>query len=105
MKLSSQDTLPPRPKQKPRAICYDLIRHEHVRLRHSFLLVFLTCFVVTAQFDKVIMVVILLNTLTMTFEHYQQTSAWTNFLYAVNILFISIFTLEGLLTAIAACRK
>ncbi|WAR18929.1 SCuncharacterized [Mya arenaria] len=48
----------------------------------------------TQKFDIVIMAVIILNMVTMTMEHYEQTQAFTRGLYWVNFSFIVIFTAE-----------
>ncbi|KAL4238010.1 hypothetical protein ACF0H5_002721 [Mactra antiquata] len=46
------------------------------------------------KFDIVIMVVIMLNMVTMTMEHHNQTDTFTDTLYWVNFSFIVIFTGE-----------
>ena len=53
------------------------------------------------KFDIIIMVVIMLNMLTMTMEHYGQTDTFTTTLYWVNLSFIVIFTCECVMKLLA----
>lgn len=53
------------------------------------------------KFDIVIMVVIMLNMLTMTMEHYNQSKTFTDVLYWVNFSFIVIFTAECIMKLLA----
>ena len=46
------------------------------------------------KFDIFIMIVIMLNMLTMTMEHYGQTDTYTTVLYYINLTFIVVFTVE-----------
>ncbi|KAH3854426.1 hypothetical protein DPMN_096968 [Dreissena polymorpha] len=48
----------------------------------------------TQKFDIFIMVIILLNMLTMTMEHHEQSKEFTAALFWVNLVFIIIFTAE-----------
>ena len=48
-------------------------------------------------FDPVIMAAIILNTIFMMTEHYQQVDGVTDFLYVANLVFLVIFTVEAIL--------
>ena len=49
------------------------------------------------RFDIIIMIVIMLNMLTMTMEHYGQSETYTTVLYYINFTFIVVFTIECLM--------
>ena len=49
------------------------------------------------RFDIIIMIVIMLNMLTMTMEHYGQSDTYTTVLYYINFTFIVVFTIECLM--------
>lgn len=51
--------------------------------------------VITKQFESSVMIVILLNFLAMTLEHYDQNEQFSSILRIVNIAFVAIFTLEA----------
>lgn len=53
------------------------------------------------KFDILIMVVIMLNMVTMTLEHYNQTLTFTNTLYWINFSFIVVFTAECIMKLLA----
>ncbi|XP_053401964.1 sodium channel protein type 4 subunit alpha B-like isoform X1 [Mercenaria mercenaria] len=53
------------------------------------------------KFDILIMIVIMLNMVTMTMEHYGQTETFTDTLYWVNFSFIVIFTAECVMKLLA----
>lgn len=57
------------------------------------------CFDVASHpwFDPAIMAAIILNTVFMMVEHYQQTDAVTDFLYVSNLVFLVVFALEAVL--------
>ena len=52
------------------------------------------------RFDIVIMIVIIMNMLTMTMEHYGQSETYTTVLYYINFTFIVVFTVECLMKLI-----
>ncbi|XP_060573372.1 sodium channel protein type 4 subunit alpha B-like isoform X4 [Ruditapes philippinarum] len=53
------------------------------------------------KFDILIMIVIMLNMVTMTMEHYDQTATFTDTLYWINFSFIVIFTGECVMKLLA----
>lgn len=52
-------------------------------------------------FDIGIMIIIMLNMLTMTLEHYNQSDLFTNVLWFINLTFIVVFTIECVLKLLA----
>jgi len=52
-------------------------------------------------FDVFIMVCILLNTCAMAAEHHGQSQAWTDGLFAVNVMCVTVFTAEAGLRVVA----
>ncbi|KAK3595510.1 hypothetical protein CHS0354_021609 [Potamilus streckersoni] len=70
----------PRPRFLPAAIIFDITTNQ--------------------KFDIAIMVVIIMNMVTMTMEHYGQSAEFENVLHYVNLTFICIFTMECVLKLI-----
>ena len=79
-KLVKSVTLAPlvnRPKSDLRRICYDVITWPF--------------------FDPIVMVLIILNTLMMCTEHYNQSEGFTDFQYHANLIFVVAFGAEAVL--------
>ncbi|XP_066584602.1 sodium channel protein para isoform X5 [Prorops nasuta] len=71
----------PRPRWRPQAIVFEIVTDK--------------------KFDMIIMLFIGLNMLTMTLDHYQQTTTFSNVLDYLNMIFIVIFTSECLMKIFA----
>ncbi|XP_026827717.1 sodium channel protein para isoform X17 [Ooceraea biroi] len=71
----------PRPRWRPQAIVFEIVTDK--------------------KFDMIIMLFIGLNMLTMTLDHYQQSTTFSNVLDYLNMIFIVIFTSECLMKIFA----
>lgn len=59
----------------------------------------------STDFDLFIMVVIALNTVTMSMQYYNQPPAYTHTLNTINTVFVGIFTAEACTKLLALGRK
>ena len=57
--------------------------------------------VTNQKFDIGVMIVILLNMMTMAIEHYQEPQELSDILHYINIIFVTIFTIECSMKLIA----
>ncbi|XP_064599687.1 sodium channel protein type 4 subunit alpha B-like [Liolophura sinensis] len=71
----------PKPKFWLAGLCYDLTTNQ--------------------KFDIAIMIIIMLNVLTMTMEHFQQEKTFSDVVHYINLAFVIIFTFECVLKLVA----